>query len=301
MRRIRRSRQKLDSRDWLFYGIVYTIIVLSLVVTVYPFLYVFSISLSSVDAINRKLVFLYPVHITVSGYQLVFRFSVIWKAYYNTIWYTAVGTLFNMVATCLAAYPLARRRFFLRRFLNFFIVFTMFFSGGLIPTYIVITSLGLYNSRWAMVVPVLLSTFYVLICRSAFETVPAEIFEGASIDGANDLVILARIAVPLVKPTLAVLSLYYAIGHWNDFFNALLYLGNTNLAPLQIYLRRILLMASPEVMQQALLSASAATRAVSSLQVRYVSIVVSVVPIILAYPFVQKYFIRGILLGAVKG
>jgi len=292
---------KMSWTDRSYYMIAYAVALAAVAVTLVPFLYVVSVSMSSVEAIDRKLVGLLPTDLSFDGYRMVLGYSELWRAYYNTIWYTVVGTLFNLVATCLAAYPLSRRRFFLRRKLNFFIAFTMYFSGGLIPVYIVITQLGLYNSRWAMVLPVLVSTFYVMILRSAFESLPEEIFESASIDGAHDATMMFRIAVPLVKPTLAVLALYYAVGHWNDFFSALLYLGKQELQPLQIFLRRVLVMASPEIMQKMGGQTTAEALAVSSLQVRYVSIVVSILPIMMVYPFIQRYFVKGMTLGAVKG
>jgi putative aldouronate transport system permease protein len=232
---------------------------------------------------------------------MVLKFPDLGRSYYNTIWYTVVGTIFNIIATCLAAYPLSKRRFFVRRQLNFFIAFTMYFSGGLIPVYMLISKMGLYNSRWVMVLPVLVSTFNIMIMRSAFESLPNEIFESASIDGASDLKQLFIIAIPLSKPTLAVLTLYYAVGHWNDFFTALLYIGDQNLQPLQIFLRRVLIMASPEVMQKMGGNTAAGSLSTSTLQIRYVSIVVSVLPIIMVYPFIQKYFVKGVTLGAVKG
>ncbi|AFH60268.1 carbohydrate ABC transporter permease [Paenibacillus caseinilyticus] len=287
--------------DQSFYVLVYALTLLAVVITLYPFLYVVSISLSSVEAIDKKLVTLFPVDFSLSGYRMVLQYPDLWRAYYNTIWYTVVGTVFNIVATCLAAYPLSRKRFFLRRKLNFYIAFTMYFSGGLIPLYMVITELGLYNTRWAMVLPVLVSTFNVMILRSAFENIPNEIFESASMDGAREFTLLFRLAIPLTKPTLAVLTLYYAVAHWNDFFNALLYLGKQELQPLQIFLRRVLIMASPEVLQKMGGETAATSLAVSTLQVRYVAIVVSILPIITIYPFIQKYFVKGITLGAVKG
>jgi putative aldouronate transport system permease protein len=285
----------------LFYVLVYGIVVVAILVTVYPFLYVISVSFSSVEAINSRFISVFPVDPTLSGYRMVFGFPDVWRSYYNTIWYTAVGTALNLVATCLAAFPLSRRRFFLRRPLNFFIAFTMYFSGGLIPFYVVVTKLGLYNTRWVMVIPLLVSTYNVMILRSAFEGIAAEMFESASIDGASDMTMLFRIAVPLVTPTLAVLTLYYAVGHWNNFFGALLFLGKQELQPLQIFLRRVLIMASPEVLQKMGGETAVKALAVSSLQIRYVSIVVSIIPIILVYPFVQRYFVKGIMLGAVKG
>ncbi|WP_017691606.1 carbohydrate ABC transporter permease [Paenibacillus sp. PAMC 26794] len=287
--------------DRLFYGCVYLLTILAVVVTLYPFLYVISISFSSVDAIEKQKVVLWPVGFTLSGYQMVLQYKELWVSFYNTLWYTVVGTLLNIVATCLAAFPLSRQQFFLRRKLNFFIAFTMYFSGGLIPVYMLITSLGLYNTRWVMVLPVLVITFNVMICRSAFEGIPNEIFESASIDGANEMTMLYRLAVPIIKPTLAVLTLYYAVFHWNNFFTALLYLGKQDMQPLQMFLRRVLIMASPEVMQKMGGTMTSGALAVSSLQVRYVSIVVSILPIVTIYPFIQRYFVKGITLGAVKG
>ncbi|MCG7381549.1 Lactose transport system permease protein LacG [compost metagenome] len=287
--------------DRMFYGFVYLLTILAVVVTLYPFLYVVSISFSSVEAIDKQKVVLWPVGFTLSGYQMVLQYKELWVSFYNTLWYTVVGTLLNIVATCLAAFPLSRQQFFLRRKLNFFIAFTMYFSGGLIPVYMLITSLGLYNTRWVMVLPVLVITFNVMICRSAFEGIPNEIFESASIDGANELTMLYRLAVPIIKPTLAVLTLYYAVFHWNNFFSALLYLGKQDMQPLQMFLRRVLIMASPEVMQKMGGTMTSGALAVSTLQVRYVSIVVSILPIVTIYPFIQRYFVKGITLGAVKG
>jgi len=287
--------------DRLFYFLVYALVVIAVVVTLLPFLHVLSVSLSSVDAINRLTISVFPRELSLEGYRMVIRYPEVWRSYYNTLWYTVVGTFCNIAATCLAAYPLSRRRFFLRRPLNFFITFTMYFSGGLIPLYIIITRLGLYNTRWVMVLPVLVSTFNIMICRSAFEGISPEIFESCSIDGANDFTTLLKVAMPLITPTLAVLTLYYAVGHWNDFFHALLFLGRQDLQPLQIFLRRVLIMASPEVLQRLGGNMAAEALAVSSIQIRYVSIVVSIVPIIAFYPFIQKYFVKGIMLGAVKG
>lgn len=287
--------------DKLYYVLVYFVVIVAIAVTLYPFIYVVSISLSSVEAIDNKLVTLFPVDLDFAGYKMVLGYKDLWTSYYNTLWYTVVGTVLNLVFTCLAAYPLSKREFFLRRKLNFFIAFTMYFSGGLIPIYMIITELGLYNSRWVMVLPVLINTFNVMILRSAFESIPSEIYESASLDGAKEFTLLFRMAVPLVKPTLAVLTLYYAVAHWNDFFSALLYLSKPDLQPLTIFLRRVLIMASPEVMQKMGGQTAANALAVSTLQIRYVSIVVSIIPIVAFYPFIQKYFVKGVTLGAVKG
>jgi putative aldouronate transport system permease protein len=250
--------------------------------------------------VARGEVWLLPKGFTTETYGMVMGYSQLWTSYLNTAFYTVFGTLANIVFTCLAAYPLSRKHFFLRRKLNFFVVFTMYFSGGMIPTYMVVTGLGLYNSRLAMILPVLLSTYNMMICRSAMSAVPQDLFENASLEGASDFYQLIHIAVPLIKPTLAVLTLYYAVARYNDFFNAMLYLGDSNLQPLQMFLRRVLILSSSEVLQQAGTEAAAAA-AQNTLKIRYVCIVLAAVPIFAITPFVQKYLVAGTMLGAVKG
>lgn len=287
--------------DKLYDIITRFLVIFAVVICVYPFVYVISISLSSGIAVNQGRVWLYPVDIDLSTFGMVMRYGELWTSYLNTFYYTIVGTICNIIMTCLAAYPLSRRRFFMRRKLNFLLAFTMYFSGGLIPTYIVVTSLGLYNKRAAMILPVLCSAYNIMICRSAFEAIPEDLFEEAAIEGANDFTCLTRIAIPLIKPTLAVLTLYYAVARYNDFFNAMLYLGKKELQPLQLFLRKILLLASSEILQSAGSTTAVAAAAMSTIQVRYVCIVLSVTPILIICPFVQKYLVKGTMLGAVKG
>ena len=287
--------------DKLYDIITRFLVIFAVVICVYPFVYVISISLSSGIAVNQGRVWLYPVDIDLSTFGMVMKYGELWTSYLNTFYYTIVGTICNIIMTCLAAYPLSRRRFFMRRKLNFLLAFTMYFSGGLIPTYIVVTSLGLYNKRVAMILPVLCSAYNIMICRSAFEAIPEDLFEEAAIEGANDFTCLTRIAIPLIKPTLAVLTLYYAVARYNDFFNAMLYLGKKELQPLQLFLRKILLLASSEILQSAGSTTAVAAAAMSTIQVRYVCIVLSVIPILIICPFVQKYLVKGTMLGAVKG
>ena len=287
--------------DKLYDIITRFLVIFAVVICVYPCVYVISISLSSGIAVNQGRVWLYPVDIDLSTFGMVMRYGELWTSYLNTFYYTIVGTICNIIMTCLAAYPLSRRRFFMRRKLNFLLAFTMYFSGGLIPTYIVVTSLGLYNKRAAMILPVLCSAYNIMICRSAFESIPEDLFEEAAIEGANDFTCLTRIAIPLIKPTLAVLTLYYAVARYNDFFNAMLYLGKKELQPLQLFLRKILLLASSEILQSAGSTTAVAAAAMSTIQVRYVCIVLSVIPILIICPFVQKYLVKGTMLGAVKG
>jgi len=295
----RRKKAPIIIGDVIFDVIIGLFLLLAVVVCVYPFVYVVSVSISSGEAVNKGLVTLLPVDLDFEATKRVLKYKQIWTAYGNTIFYTITGTIMNVVFTCLAAYPLSRKSFGFRKPMNFLLAFTMYFSGGLIPIYIVVTGLNLYNTRWAMLLPVLISAYNVMICRSAFESIGEELFEEAAIEGANDFVILTKIAVPLIKPTLAVITLYYAVARYNDFFNAMLYISKKELEPLQLFLRRILLEASTEIMQQSSVSMAAASQ--STIQVRYVCIVVSVVPIMLVVPFVQKYLVEGTMLGAVKG
>lgn len=293
------KRRKQSFGDNVFDILVAIILFIAVIICVYPFLYVVSVSLSSGEAVNKGLVVLFPVDLNFEALSTVFHYKQLWVSYGNTLFYTVVGTVLNIVFTCLAAYPLSRKHFCFRKQLNFLLAFTMYFSGGLIPIYIVVTSLGLYNTRWAMILPSLVSAYNVMICRSAFESISEELFEEAALEGANDFTIMTKIAIPLIKPTLAVLTLYYAVARYNDFFNAMLYISKKSLEPLQLFLRRILLEASSEIMQTSHVDMAAASQ--SSLQVRYVCIVVSVIPIMLIVPLVQKYLVEGTMLGAVKG
>lgn len=291
--------KKRCASDRVFYFLVWFLIIFGFFITLLPFMYVISVSFSDVHAINRGQVGIWPVGFNLDGYKQVLGQQKLWRAYYNTLWYTAVGTVLNIVFTVIAAYPLSRYTFSGRKFLNFFIAFTMYFGGGMIPFYLLIVKLGLYNTRWVMVIPSLISTWNIMLCRSAFTEMPNELVESAQIDGASDWLILRRIAIPLIKPTLAVVTMYYAIGHWNDFMTPLIYINKESLQPMQLLLRRILAQFSTEFTQG--MNIMAALKSVVSVQIRYVTIVVAIAPILLVYPFIQKYFVKGVMLGAVKG
>lgn len=286
--------------DKLLDIIIWVLVLFAVAVTLYPFLYVVSVSISEGSAVAKGSVVLLPKGFSLDAFRMVTNNRQLWISYGNTFFYTLMGTVFNVLVTCLGAYPLSRSHFFLRKPLNFFVAFTMYFSGGLIPTYIVVTGIGLYNSRLAMILPVLVSAYNLMICRSAMSSVPQDLFENASLEGAGEFYMMLHIAIPLIKPTLAVLTLYYAVARYNDFFNAMLYLGDSNLQPLQIFLRRVLLQASNEVLQSAGGQAAAAA-AENTLKIRYVCIVLAAVPIFVITPFVQKYLVAGTMLGAVKG
>ena len=290
---------RIDKSDYPFMTFVYILSAIAFLATLYPFLYIIAVSFSSAEPVYRGEVFLLPKQFSLEGYKHIFKQTGLWTAYGNTIFYTVVGTLFNIVATTIAAYPLSRPSFGARRFLNFFIAFTMYFSGGMIPSYLLNTQvLGLYNSRWVMIIPGLLSTYNTMVCRSAFTAIPAEVTESAEIDGSNDLQTFFYIAIRLITPTLAVLTLYYAVGHWNNFFTALLYFSDEKLMPMQVILRRVLIQSSKELAGG---DVGSSDSAVVSIQIRYVVIVVATVPILAIYPLLQRYFVKGVMLGAVKG
>jgi len=279
--------------------IIYMILIVTGIVALYPFLYVFSMSISSIDAVIKQKVSFYPVGFSLESFQYILKNNTFFTSYYNTIWYTVVGTTLNLLFTVLAAYPLSKKRFFGRNVFMFIVVFTMFFSGGMVPSYILINALGLINTRAVMVLTAACIPMYIIICRTFFQNIPDSIEEAAIIDGAGEFRIMTQIYIPLSKPVLAVLLLFFAVYHWNNFYTALIFLSKSDLMPLQIYLRRILIEASADILKG--LPGSALERSSMAIQLKYSSIVVAILPIICVYPFLQKYFVQGIMIGSLKG
>ncbi len=279
-------------------------VVLALVLTLlglvalYPFLYVISMAFSAPEHVLKRDVFFFPKGLGLDGFKLVAANKNLWPAYGNTIFYTVVGTLINLFVTVLISYALSRQYFVLRKSLSLMITFTMFFSGGMIPFFLVISNLGLYNTRWAVLLPFAASAWNIIIARSFYEQIPESLIESARIDGANDLQILGSIVLPLSGPILSVLTLFYAVGHWNSYFWPLVLLNDVKLQPLQIYLYKILVQLKQDVMGGVQIGIS---RTVATEQFKYASIIVSILPIIVVYPFIQKYFTKGVMIGAVKG
>ncbi len=282
------------------FGFTLTILIAFVVIfTLYPIIYVFSMSISDPQAALRGEVLLFPKGFSTTAFETVFANKDLGRYYYNTVWYTLVGTVCNVAVTTLAAYPLSKPHFRPRKFFMLMFTFTMFFGGGMIPTYLVVTRLGLYNSRWAIVLPSLTAAYYIIIARSFFQTLPEELFECARLEGAGEFRVLRSIVVPLSKPILAVLALYYGVGHWNSYFPEMLYLGNQNLHPIQIYLRRVVIQSSPEAMKNFDMSALG-SGILAMMQVKYAVIIVAVLPILALYPFMQRYFVKGMLIGSLK-
>lgn len=288
---------RMTKGDKAFLIIDYILILLMVMITLYPMLYVLSASLSDGDAVVKGQVWLLPKGFNLDSYKRVFQDSEIWHSYANTIWYVCVGTLINLVMTTITAYPLARKKFWGRNFVMMAFAFTMFFSGGLIPLYMVVQKLHLIDTRWALVIPGAIATYNLILMRSFFEGIPEELHEAAKIDGSNDWGVFGRIILPLSKPVIAVMVLFYAVGHWNSYFGALIYLNKTDLYPLQLVLRKILIQLDSSNMTQDL----AMQKDLVSQTIRYATIIVSTVPILCLYPFVQKYFVQGVMIGAIKG
>ncbi|MDF2671427.1 MAG: sugar transporter permease [Paenibacillus sp.] len=266
-------------------------------ITLYPFVYVFSMSISDPKNVINNSVWLFPKGFSVEAYRKVFDNPDVWRAYYNTLFYTIVGTAVNVTMTMLAAYPLSRKTFFLRNQIMVLIVITMFFSGGLIPTFLLIKNIGLYDTRWALILPAAVGAYFIIIARTFLQSLPESLMESARIDGANDLYILYKIVVPLSMPIIAVLSLFYAVGHWNSYFSAMLYLSDPKLHPMSLYLVKILIQDSDTMVKE---MAQDINRTMYSIQIKYALIIVTVLPILFVYPFLQKYFVKGVLIGSLK-
>lgn len=286
--------------DRIFKVIVYSFAAIFLAVILYPLYFIIIASFSNPYAVSGGNVWFYPVGFTLDGYKELFNHREIWTGYRNTIVYTVVGTLIGLAVNIPAAYALSRKDLFGRRFLIFLFVFTMFFNGGLIPTYMTIQDFHLYNTFWVMVLPFSVSVYNMIVARTFFSSsLPPDLWDAAQIDGCGNLRYFFQIVLPLSKAVIAVIGLWIAVGHWNSYFNALIYLKDHALYPLQLILRDILITNN---VQSALGTGEAAQIALRlAALMRYSVIIVSTLPIMLFYPFVQKYFNQGVMIGSVKG
>lgn len=282
-----------DARGRLYDALVALALLLVGLVAVFPLLYVLSVSLTPISEVLRNGGFIvFPRTLTLSAYREFLDRPEIPRAFGVTIFLTIVGTLLNLLLTCLMAYPLSKRGLPGRRWLTLLVVIPLIFNGGIIPTYLMVKATGLLNTVWAMIIPNAIWSFNVLIMKGFFEGLPEELFEAARLDGAGEWQILTRIALPLSKPVLLTVGLFYGVSHWNEFFQALLYVTDRNLQPLQVVVRTLLRQA-----QQPL----EAEVAVPTLTLQMAAVVLATLPIVLVYPFVQRHFTKGILLGSVKG
>ncbi len=290
--------------DILFKIVITVICVFSFLVVLYPMYFIVIASFSDSTLVNQGQVVLYPKGVSLYGYEQIFKKPEIWVGYKNTIIYSFFGTALNLAVTLPAAYVLSRRTFAARKIIMKLFVFTMYFNGGMIPTYMLIKDVGLLNSPLVMIIFGALNVYNLIITRTFFETsIPDELYEAATLDGCSHFRYFGTIVLPLSKAVIAVIMLYYLVGHWNDFFNALLYINSDAYQPLQIVLRNILLL------NQAMAGATGSTGGAGAGayaqqyadQIKFGVIIVSTLPVLCVYPFIQKYFEKGVMIGAVKG
>lgn len=285
--------------SWIFDGFNYIFLTLLMFITLYPLLYVLFASFSESSRLSMFTGALWrPLGFSTAAYEAVFQYKAIWSGYKNTLFLVIVGTGLNLVFTTVAAYVLSRKSFLWRKPITLMIIFTMFFNGGLIPTYLLVKSIGLLNSLWACILPGLVATWNFMIMRTYFVGIPDSLEESAKLDGANDIIILFRIMLPLCGPIIAVMVLFYGVAHWNQWFNAMIYLQSPGKFPLQLILREILLANNTDSLMGNTMDVNKQQIAET---IQYASIIVSTLPILCVYPFLQKYFVKGVMIGAVKG
>jgi putative aldouronate transport system permease protein len=290
---------RLD-QDTVFTVLVYFFLSLLVIAIVYPLIYLLSASFSDPVALLNGEVWLTPIRPNLKAYAEVLENKQIWMGYKNTVLYTVVGTAINLVLTIMVAYPLSRKDLKGASLIMIMIVITMFFQGGLVPLYLVVRSLGLTNTFWAMVIPTGINTYNVIIMRTFFRaTIPDELKDAAFMDGCSNSAFLLRIVIPLSGPILAVMVLFYSVFHWNDFFNALIYLSNRKLFPLQLILREIILQSNVEDMMGE--EAGYLEHLLRSEALKYTVIIFASLPMLLLYPFLQRFFVKGVMVGAIKG
>lgn len=289
-------KKKGLTEDHIFAGAAYLLTGIMAVACLYPMWHVVMASFSDpIELMRHSGVILKPLGHSLEGYRVVLQNPNIPKSYFNTIFYVLAGTSINMLLTTMGAYALSRKGFLFRRTLTLLIVFTMYFNAGLVPNFLLVKGLGMYNSILALMLPGAISTWNLIVMKTAFQSIPVSLEESARLDGANDFTILFRIFLPLSKATVAVMILFYAVGHWSSWFHAMLYLRDRAKFPLQLIMREILISNSAN-------GNASADSDVMFLQevVKYATIVVSTVPILFIYPFAQKYFMAGVMIGSVK-
>ncbi|MEK5398618.1 carbohydrate ABC transporter permease [Paenibacillus nitricinens] len=290
---------KESTGDKLFLTTIYILLSLVVIAVIYPLIFIISSSISSPAAVTSGRVWLWPVDISFKGFKVLLNTPEIITGYGNSIFYTAAGTLISVVLTIMIAYPLSRRGFFGRNTLMMIITFTMIFSGGLIPTYMVVKELHLIDTRWALLIPNAIWVWQVIIARSFFQSsIPEELLEASEIDGCSDMRFVWSVVIPLSKPIIAVLVLMYAVGQWNAYFDALIYLKSANLFPLQLVLRSIIIQNNSAGTMDAM---KMVERQQLAELLKYALIVIATLPVLVIYPFVQRYFVQGMLVGSVKG
>lgn len=298
------NKKRTRIRDDVGFNIVnYTILTVILLIVAYPLIYIVSASFSSTAAVMANRVWLWPVEPSLKGYEAVFNNKDILTGFGNSIFYTLAGTFVNLVVTLAAAYPLSRRDLRPRNFIMLVFSFTMFFAGGMIPSYLLVSNLGLLNTRWSVILPGALNVYNMIIARQFFASnIPTELLEASQLDGCSDFQFIFRVVVPLSGAIVAVLGLFFAVGHWNAYFSALLYIGDRKKYPLQVFLREILIQNTIDASMTGSVSIEdeVVKQGLEDL-LKYSLIIVASVPVLIIYPFVQKYFVKGVMIGSLKG
>lgn len=296
------KRIKRITQDRVVYFINNILLLLLLIIVVYPLIYIVSCSFSSGAALSSGKVKLLPVDFTLDSYIEVFKYKAIWTGYRNSIIYTVVGTALSVALTMLAAYPLSRDDFRGRKIFMWLFLFTMMFSGGMIPTYLLIKNLGMLDTIWSVILPGSVVAYNVIVARTFFkQSIPKELYEAASIDGCSDFGFFTRVVLPLSKPIIAVLALWVAVSLWNSYFQPMLYINTESKMTLQQVIRKILIMSQVNLNAASVDPEVLARNAYLSQMLKYGTIVISSLPLMILYPFVQKYFAKGMLVGSVKG
>lgn len=293
-------------QDKIFLTLNYIYVTIAFLLVAYPLVYMISASISNPKEVASGAMWLFPKDITFEGYERVLQDQRIWSGYANTILYTVVGTAVNLAITIPAAYALSRRDLVGRGFFMGVFMFTMFFGGGLVPSYLLIKELGMINSMWALILPSAASVWNIIVSRTFFQgTIPSELQEAAQMDGCSNFKLFFKIVLPLSMPIIAVMALFYGVGHWNSYFSAMIYLNDSAKYPLQLVLRQILVLQEMSAQGSGMMDGSSASalnnKAEVAALVRYAVIIVSTLPVIIIYPFLQRYFVQGVMIGSVKG
>lgn len=297
--RVKGLKRRMDGRfsigSFFFDAFIYMFLILMVIAFLYPIYYMLVVSVSNGIHVMRGDVKFFPIGFNLEAYSAILSDASIIQSYKNTFLYTVVGTFINVAATALCAYPLSRQSLYGRRFFTIFIIITMLFQGGMIPSYLVVNTLNMINTMWAIVIPPAINVWYMIIMRTFFQNIPEEIHESAFIDGAHDLKIFIRIILPLSLPVIATMVMFYAVWHWNSFFPAMIYLNDKKLYPVQLIMRAMLIDGS--------IHDSDPSRDLTtvSTNLKYAIIIITILPIIAVYPFIQKYFVQGAMVGSLKG
>ena len=294
-------KKRISNSDKIFYIVIGIVMFILTISVLYPIVYIVSASFSSSAAVSEGRVWLWPVDFSLEAYKAVFAYKDLWIGYRNTIFYVVVGTIMNVAVEMICAYPLARKDLWGKSVISFLFTFTMLFGGGMIPHYILVKNLGMLNTPWALLIPGLMSVYNVIVARTFIQNnIPEELLEASQIDGCNDTQFFFKMVLPLSKAIIAVLTLWHAVGHWNSYFSAFLYITKENLYPLQVFLKEILVQSNVNTEVVGDVADALQMQNLKQL-LKYAIIVVSTVPLFAFYPFVQKHFVKGVTIGSVKG